>query len=88
KIPMVMESDRDAMEAAIRCNWGVVSEDTRFVRIPNTLHLRHIHLSENLVDEALENGNVEVVGEASEMEFDEHGNFASFDVDGSWDFTR
>ena len=88
KIPMVMESDRDAMEAAIRCNWGVASEDTRFVRIPNTLHLRHIHLSENLVDEALENGNVEVIGEASEMEFDEHGNFASFDADGSWDLTR
>ncbi|MEJ7632228.1 MAG: lactate racemase domain-containing protein [Rubrobacteraceae bacterium] len=81
KIPMVMDSDRAALEAAIRCNWGVAPEDTRFVRIPNTLHLRHIHLSENLVDEALENGNVEIVGEASEMEFDEGGNFASFGAD-------
>jgi hypothetical protein len=43
------------------------------VRIPNTLHLEHVYLSENLVDEALENGNVEVVGEAAEPEFDENG---------------
>ena len=75
KIPMVMESDREALEAAIRCNWGVAPEDTRFVRIPNTLHLRHVYLSENLVQEALANGNVEVVEEASEMGFDETGNF-------------
>ena len=79
KIPMVMDNDRAALEAAIRCNWGVAPEDTRFVRIPNTLHLRHLYLSENLVQEALENGNVEVVGEAGEPEFDEDGNFVSFD---------
>jgi hypothetical protein len=78
KIPMVLSSDREALEAAIRCNWGVEPEDTRFVRIPNTLHLRYVYLSENLVDEALANGNVEVVEEAAEMEFDEDGYFTSF----------
>jgi uncharacterized protein (DUF362 family) len=80
KIPMVLASDREALEAAIRCNWGVEPEDTRFVRIPNTLHLRYACLSENLLEEALANGNVEVVEEAAEMEFDEDGYFASFDV--------
>ncbi len=78
KVPMVVEDDREALEAAIRCNWGVPSEETRFVRIPNTLHLRHVYLSENLVDEALANGNVEVVEEASELDFGEDGNFALF----------
>ena len=78
KIPMVLSNDREALEAAIRCNWGVEPEDTRFVRIPNTLHLRYLHLSENLLDEALANGNVEVVEEAAEMEFDEDGYFTSF----------
>jgi hypothetical protein len=78
KIPMVLASDREALEAAIRCNWGVEPEDTRFVRIPNTLHLRYAYLSENLLDEALANGNVEVVEDAAEMEFDEDGYFASF----------
>ena len=78
KIPMVLANDREALEAAIRCNWGVEPEDTRFVRIPNTLHLRYLHLSENLLDEALANGNVEVVEEAAEMEFDQDGYFMSF----------
>lgn len=81
KVPMVMEHDRRTLEAAIRCNWGVAPEDTRFVRIPNTLELRHVYLSENLVEEALANGNVEVVEEATEMEFDEDGYFGRFEED-------
>ncbi len=80
KIPMVLENDREALEAAVRCNWGVEPEDTRFVRIPNTLHIRYLYLSENLLDEALANGNVEVVEDAAEMEFDEDGYLASFGV--------
>jgi hypothetical protein len=80
KIPMVMENDREALEAAVRCNWGVEPEDTRFIRIPNTLHLRYAYLSENLLDEALANGNVEVVEEAAELDFDENGNLASFEA--------
>ncbi|MGB3681888.1 MAG: lactate racemase domain-containing protein [Rubrobacteraceae bacterium] len=81
KVPMVMEHDRRALEAAMRCNWGVAPEDTRFLRIPNTLELREVYLSENLVEEALEVGNVEVVEEAAEMEFDEDGYFPSFEED-------
>jgi hypothetical protein len=80
KIPMVLANDREALEAAMRCNWGVEPEETRFVRIPNTLHIRYLYLSENLLDEALANGNVEVVEEAAEMEFDEDGYFASFEA--------
>jgi hypothetical protein len=80
KIPMVLANDREALEAAIRCNWGVEPEDTRFVRIPNTLHLRYAYLSENLLDEALANGNVEVVEDAAEIEFDEDGYFTSFEA--------
>ena len=78
KIPMILASDREALEAAIRCNWGIEPEDTRFVRIPNTLHLRYAYLSENLLDEAIANGNVEVVGDAAKMEFDKDGYFTSF----------
>jgi hypothetical protein len=80
KIPMVLANDREALVAAMRCNWGVEPEETRFVRIPNTLHIRYLYLSENLLDEALANGNVEVVEEAAEMEFDEDGYFASFEA--------
>jgi uncharacterized protein (DUF362 family) len=78
KIPMILANDREALETAIRCNWGVPAEETRFVRIPNTLHLEHAYLSENLVEEALRNGNVEVIGEAAELKFDENGYFEDF----------
>jgi uncharacterized protein (DUF362 family) len=81
KIPMVLENDRETLAAAVRCNWGVDPEDTRFVRIPNTLHLRYLYLSENLLDEALANGNVEVVEDAAEMEFGEDGHFTSFEAE-------
>jgi hypothetical protein len=43
-------------------------EEMRVVRIPNTIHLEHAYLSENRVDEALENGNVEVVCDAASAE--------------------
>jgi hypothetical protein len=78
KIPMVLENDREALETAIRCNWGVPPEETRLVRIPNTLHLEYAYLSENLVEEALENGDVEVVGEAAEPGFGPDGYFEGF----------
>src|ERR687895_346118 len=80
KIPMVMENDREALKAALRCNWGVEPEETRFVRIPNTLHLRYAYVSENLVDEALANGDAEVVEEAAELAFDEDGNLKPFEA--------
>src|ERR671910_1343569 len=80
KIPMIMENDRDALEAAVRCNWGVEPEDTRFIRIPNTLHLRYAYLSENLLDEALANGTVEVVEEGAGMAFDESEDLVPFDA--------
>ena len=78
KIPLVLPNDRETLEAAVRCNWGVEPENTRFVRIPNTLHIRYLYLSENLLEEALANGNVEVVGDASDLEFDEDGYLADF----------
>jgi Lactate racemase N-terminal domain len=80
KIPMVMENDREALKAALRCNWGVEPEDTRFVRIPNTLHIRYVYLSENLLEEAVANGNVEVVEDAAELTFDEDGNLKPFEA--------
>ena len=47
---------------------GFAGEEMRVVRIPNTIHLEHVYLSENRVDEALENGNVEVVCDAASAE--------------------
>lgn len=78
KVPMVLENDRETLEAAIRCNWGVPPGETRFVRIPNTLHLEYLYVSENLIDEVLQNADAEVVSEPEDLRFDTDGNLGSF----------
>ena len=78
KIPMIMANDEEALEAAVRCNWGVPPAETRFVRIPNTLHLEYIYVSENLVDEVLGSGDAEVVGGPEDLNFDSEGYFEGF----------
>ena len=78
KVPMVLASDEEALRTAIRCNWGVPPEETRLVRIPNTLHLEYLYVSENMVDEALANAETEVVGDPEELRFDPEGYFEDF----------
>ena len=78
KVPMVLANDEEALRTAIRCNWGIPPEQTRFARIPNTLHLEHLYVSENLLDEVLENAEVEVVGDPEMLRFDSEGFLEGF----------
>jgi hypothetical protein len=81
KVPLIRPNDRAAIEAAIRCNWGVAPEDTRLVRIPNTLHLDVVHVSRSLAGEVRERDDVEVVGDPFPLRFDDDGNLCPFDSD-------
>jgi hypothetical protein len=78
KVPMVLANDEEALRTAVRCNWGVPSEKTRFVRIPNTLHLEYLYVSESIVDEVLGGAEVEVVDDPEEVRFDAEGYFEDF----------
>jgi hypothetical protein len=78
KVPMVLASDEEALRTAIRCNWGVPPEETRLVRIPNTLHLEYLYVSENMVDEALAHAETEVVGDPETLRFDQEGYLEGF----------
>ena len=78
KVPMVLSTDQEALQTAVRCNWGVPPEETRFVRIPNTLHLEHLYVSENLVEETLVNSDAEVVSGPEELRFDDEGSIETF----------
>jgi hypothetical protein len=78
KVPMVLASDEEAIETAVRCNWGVPPEETRFVRIPNTLHLEYLYVSESMVDEVLTNAETEVVGDPEDLRFDPEGHLEGF----------
>lgn len=72
---MVLPSDRDAIETAIKCGWDVQPEKVRFMRIPNTLHLEELYVSEALVPELERMATIEIIGTPSPMEFNEFGYF-------------
>ena len=74
KIPMIMDSDRLAIQAAIKtCNLRDLAH-VRVVRIPNTLHLEHIEISEALLDDAARDSAIEMSGAPSAWTFDAAGN--------------
>lgn len=78
KLPMTLPSGRTAIEAALRCNWGVPPEDARLARIPNTLELEFVYLSESLLEEARGIEGISVVGEPEDLSFDPEDNLRSF----------
>lgn len=81
KVPMTMPTDQRAIQAAIKtCNVPVPGR-LRVVRIPNTLHLEHIAISEAMLDEARRTPGIEVIGEPQPWALDADGNLTDF---GHW----
>ena len=74
KIPIVMESDRKAIEAALN-SVTLNGQPLRLVRVHSTLHLDEFDATEALLPEINANPQLQVVGEAQPMEFDQSGNF-------------
>jgi len=69
RLPVIMETDREAIETAV----GEVPPDqVRLVRIKNTLHLEELEISEVLLPRAKEVGLTVVAGPRS-LEFDGSG---------------
>lgn len=75
KIPIVLENDREALNAALRANWGIASEEARIVRVPNTLHIGELFVSEVIYNELKNKENIEVIKGLHELQFDEYGYF-------------
>ncbi|ARI78667.1 nickel pincer cofactor-dependent isomerase, group 22 [Halobacillus mangrovi] len=75
KIPIVLENDEGALKAALRATWGVKDEEARIVRIPNTLHIGELYVSEVIYNELKSNESFEVLEEPAEMAFDKDGYF-------------
>ena len=72
-IPVVMESDREAIEAALSVQPFEKTERARIVRIKNTLDIGEIQISEALLEEFKHHPDIEPVGRAVEMAFDGEG---------------
>ena len=69
--PVVMETDRDAIEAALSVQPLEKTERSRVVRIKNTLDIGEIQISETLLEEFKSHPDLEPVGELVAMEFDD-----------------
>ncbi len=73
KMPMILNSDRLAVCAAIRCCETDRYEDVRVVRISNSSDVEHISVSENILDEVRADPELEIIGEPAPMVFDASG---------------
>ena len=73
QIPMAMPTDRDAVAAAILTCGRADLENARVVRMPDTLDLEHLLVSESLRDQVEADDALEIVGDGAPMSFDDEG---------------
>ena len=74
RIPVTVDSDREALETAISTSSAPSGEDCRMIRIRNTLKLDRFVASEALLDEVEGNGDLQVVERLGDLDFDAQGN--------------
>jgi hypothetical protein len=81
KIPLMTDSDRLAIQAAVKtCNVRDLAR-VRLVHVKNTLHLETIGISEALLEEARQHPSISIEGEPEDWDFDEAGNLRGL---GAW----
>lgn len=76
RIPCVVANDREAIQICIKTCNKIDPEHVRVVRIPNSLHIGEIMLSEAYYEKvkAGKYAGVEALDEPMELQFDEEGN--------------
>ncbi|MDR3564302.1 MAG: lactate racemase domain-containing protein [Negativicutes bacterium] len=74
KIPMVLKSDRQAIQACIKTCNCLDKENLTLVRIKNTLTLDEIEVTENLAGHSRENKNLSIISSPYHLAFDASGN--------------
>jgi hypothetical protein len=74
RIPMVMKSDRLALQAAIFTCIDIDVLRPRIVRISNTSHIGTLAVSEALLEEARANPAIEVLESPRALAFNKEGN--------------
>ncbi|MSQ59397.1 MAG: DUF2088 domain-containing protein [Betaproteobacteria bacterium] len=73
-IPMIMNTDADAISLAVKTVVRVEPKDCKIVRIPNTLQVVDIHVSEAMLPYIRQHPEqFEIIGEPEPMKFDAKG---------------
>lgn len=76
RVPITMESDKDAITAALMLCGPVTQENARMVWIKNTLELEQFYISEALLPEIRGNPNIEVIAGLAMLPFAADGNLS------------
>ena len=74
RIPVHFDTDRKVLDAVFETIGMVKPEDSRVVRIKNTLKLGEVEVSEALLEAVKARDDLEIAGELREMEFDSEDN--------------
>lgn len=72
-IPVFMDTDKEAIQLALKICVDYNEKKPRIVRILNSLHLENIWVSEGCIDDVLNHPSMELMGPAEEMKFDKLG---------------
>lgn len=73
-IPLTMPNDRTAIQAAVKTCESRTPDKIKIIRIPNTLQLEYLYVSEAMLDELEARDGIEILGEPEPMTFDAQGN--------------
>ncbi|MBR4150652.1 MAG: DUF2088 domain-containing protein [Firmicutes bacterium] len=75
KIPMVMDTDKLAVQLCLKtCNY-IDRANPRVIRIKDSNHVKHIMISEAMLEEAKNTPGITVLGEPEPMKFNDQDNF-------------
>ncbi|HKQ72455.1 MAG TPA: DUF2088 domain-containing protein [Blastocatellia bacterium] len=72
KLPVAAETDREALEFALRACGPIPQGREKIIRIKDTLHLDELYVSQAALDEIRGRERIEIIGGFEEL-FDEHG---------------
>ena len=78
RIPIYFDTDRRILDAVFETIGMVEPEDSKVVRIKNTLKLQEVDISESLLQPAKDRSDLEIIGDLKEMQFDSQGNLTPF----------
>jgi hypothetical protein len=74
KLPLVADTDQEAVAIAVQTLWGVRPETARIAWIENTLALQELLVSEPLWADLADRPGLEALGEPRPIRFDDAGN--------------
>lgn len=74
KLPMILDTDKLAIQGAIKTSNLRDYNDAKIVRIKNTLELEYIYFSESLLEEAKANPYLEILSEPEYFDFNDKDN--------------